>query len=413
MKRIFILLSIFIPLLALAITPDQVENVHRADRTRYVTDQAGVLSPEALAQADAILADIWKASSAEAVAVIVPDISGAEINDYATELFSLWGIGKNDKDNGILVLISVGDRKAVIRTGYGAEGVLPDVLASRIIRNDMAPEFREGNYSEGVLKALSSLRTITTDPEAREELMSEHANDEGADDSGSNLFVLYLLMAVITGVAMLVFVIIASVRSRRLPTAQRYKALQQWRLPALVVACLSLGCALPAYLLLIYLMRRTRLRKRLCPHCHTRMERVDEVNDNRYLTPSQDAEERLDSVDYDVWLCPSCGETDIIPYINTQRNYEECPVCHARAMVCTGKRILSQPTTLREGHGVYTYHCLNCGHDQNRPFTLPKVVAAPIIIGGGGGNGFGGGGGFSGGSFGGGMTGGGGASGGW
>ena len=82
-------------------------------------------------------------------------------------------------------------------------------------------------------------------------------------------------------------------------------------------------------------------------------------------------------------------------------------------MVCTGKRILSQPTTLREGHGVYTYHCLNCGHDQNRPFTLPKVVAAPIIIGGGGGNGFGGGGGFSGGSFGGGMTGGGGASGGW
>lgn len=68
---------------------------------------------------------MWRQSSAEPVVVIVPDLSGADVDDYATELFSLWGIGKKDKDNGVLVLISINDRRAAIRTGYGAEGCFP------------------------------------------------------------------------------------------------------------------------------------------------------------------------------------------------------------------------------------------------------------------------------------------------
>ena len=133
-----------------------------------MTDQAGVLSTGARQQADSILADIWRQSSAEPVVVIVPDLSGADVDDYATELFTLWGIGKKDKDNGVLILISVGDRRAAIRTGYGAEGVLPDVIASRIIRNDMAPHFKQADYESGVLASLGTIHSVLTDPEARE-----------------------------------------------------------------------------------------------------------------------------------------------------------------------------------------------------------------------------------------------------
>lgn len=415
-KYLLILLTLLLlPAITTAVTPDKVDNVHLTDRTRYVTDQAGALSPQARQAADSLLADIWRQSSAEPVAVIVPDLSGADIDDYATELFSLWGIGKKDKDNGVLMLISVGDRRAAIRTGYGAEGVLPDVIASRIIRNDMAPEFKNGNYDAGVLAALRTLHTTLTDSVARQELMSQYANDAGARRSNddTDFFATYLTIAVVIGLGFLGWVLLRSASTRRLPTAQRFHALQQMQLPALVASFLTIGCALPAYLLLIMLMRRTRLRKRLCPRCNTRMERVDEVNDNRYLTPAQDAEERLDSVDYDVWLCPSCGETDIIPYINPKKNYTVCDNCGARACVCTGHRVLVKPTTMHQGQGVTTYRCLNCGNNRQKPYTIPKVVTPPIIIGGGG-NGFGGGGGgFSGGSFGGGMTGGGGASGGW
>lgn len=403
-----------IPLLTFGITPKEVENVHVADRTRFVTDQAGVMSEGARRQADALLSDMWKQSSAEPVVVIVPDLSGADIDDYATELFSLWGIGKKDKDNGVLVLISTGDRRAAIRTGYGVEGVLPDVIASRIIRNDMAPHFREGDYEGGVLAALNTIHAALTDDEAREYLMSEYANDADAGDDidGETLFKAYLILSIIIGTAFLIWVLFTSARTRNLPTANRFRALQQLQLPAAVASFGTLGCCIPAFLLLVLLMRRTRLHKRLCPNCHTRMERVDEVNDNRYLTPAQDAEEQLDSVDYDVWLCPACGETDIIPYVNPKKNYEVCDHCGARASVCTGHRVLIRPTTMREGQGVTTYRCLHCGNNTQRPYTIPKVIATPVIIGGGGGRGFGGGG-FSGGSFGGGMTGGGGASGGW
>ena len=154
----------------------------------------------------------------------------------------------------------------------------------------------------------------------------------------------------------------------------------------------------------------------LCPNCHHKMRRLDEQTDNQYLTPAQDAEERLNSVDYDVWLCDNCGEVDILPYVNRSVNYKVCQRCGARAAVLASERIVQKPTYRSDGIAIKDYVCRNCGHHNPEQHKIPKLPPeAPIIIGGigGAGRGFGGGGGFSGGSFGGGMTGGGGASGGW
>lgn len=68
--------------------------MHVADRTRYVTDMAGMLSPAAIARTDSILAGVWRASSAEPVVVIVDNLDGEDIDDYVTELFDLWRPGK-------------------------------------------------------------------------------------------------------------------------------------------------------------------------------------------------------------------------------------------------------------------------------------------------------------------------------
>ena len=117
-------------------------------------------------------------------------------------------------------------------------------------------------------------------------------------------------------------------------------------------------------------------------------------------------------MDYDVWLCPSCGETDVLPYVNRASSFRECEQCHARTARLSAERILRQPTTAAEGRGVREYSCLNCRHITRVPYTIarkPPVVVVPL--GGGGGGNFGGG--SFGGGFGGGMTGGGGASGGW
>ena len=103
-----------------AITVDEVPNVHVADRARYVSNPDGILSAEAVSRLDAQLASIWQSTSAEVVVVAVDEIDPSMTPDeFATALFEKWGVGKKDKDNGVIVLISRGDRKAVIRTGYG------------------------------------------------------------------------------------------------------------------------------------------------------------------------------------------------------------------------------------------------------------------------------------------------------
>ena len=127
------------------------------------------------------------------------------------------------------------------------------------------------------------------------------------------------------------------------------------------------------------------------------------------MTRQQDVVYKIDSVDYDVWLCDICGETDILPFVNTASTYKVCPHCGARASSLRSDRIVSNPTTTREGQGVKDYMCRNCGYQTHVPYNiakLPPVIVVPGRFGGGGGNGFGGG--FGGGSFGGGMTGGGG-----
>lgn len=408
-----------------AIGIDEVPNVHVADRTRYVSNPSGVLSDEAVGRLDSEIASLWDDTSVELVVVAVDRIdSSLTPEEFATKLFEKWGIGKQDKDNGVLVLLSRDDHAAIIRTGYGVEGALPDIIAGRIIRNVMFPLYREGKYDEGTAAGIGSIAEVLRNPELAEELKSKYASDSrrGLDNdlSGAELFNMYLGLAATVAVALLLLVIYAVFSSRKLGDVQRYRALDQYRTLVLFGLFFTLGMALPAALILGLKMKRIRRHRRDCPHCGTRMELIDEEHDNDYLTPAQDTEERINSIDYDVWHCPRCHQTEILPYINRQNNYTVCDRCGARAMSLVDRRTLRQPTVSAEGEGVDIYMCKNCGNQHQKRFRIPRkpdpaaAVAAEAILGSAlGRGGSGGGGGFSGGSFGGGMTGGGGAGGRW
>lgn len=400
---------------AVARSIEDVPNVHVADARRYVSNPDDVLSPSAVARLDSILADLWRQTSSEVVVVAVGDMSGVDVDTYATELFSSWGIGKKDNDNGLLILISRDDRRAALRTGYGLEGVLPDAVCGRIIRNVMAPAFKEGDYDGGTIEAVSSVARIISNPDVAAEVRSRYANDAppSEDEDFSSLLRMILVYAcVMTAVAFgLVFVNLR--RSRRESPQERYVSLNSMRLPVLVLSGVGLGLPALAYLFMNRKLRKLRNEKRLCPNCSHEMVKMDEEHDNDYLTPAQDTEEKLNSVDYDVWLCNNCGETDVIPFVNSESPYMTCPVCGAKACNLVATRTLVKPTTTREGRGERIYRCHNCRKESAVPYNIAKVAVPPVVIIPGGGRGFGGGGGFSGGSFGGGMTGGGGASGGW
>ncbi|MDE6498813.1 MAG: TPM domain-containing protein [Muribaculaceae bacterium] len=378
-----------------------------------VADPDGILSPAVRASIDSAITVMRRATTAEMAVVVVEDIDDPEdIDEYATELFTRWGIGKKDRDNGVLIVVARDRRKAVIRTGYGAEGVLPDIVCGTILRHDMFPAFREGDYDTGVRRGVETVTRLLTDPDAAAELQSQLR--EQSDREDDRAFHAYLNLAAIVAAGMLIVLIIRLLAIRRRDRFERYKALEKFKAPYLVLGFITLGMGMVAALWLVLTLKYLRDGRRHCPNCGTRMRKIDEVHDNDYLTPSQDLEERVGSVDYDVWLCPTCGETDILPYVNNASSLRECEHCHARTARLTADRTLRRATPTAEGRGVREYTCMNCRHVTSVPYTIAKTP--PIIIlppGGGGGrsSGFGGGGGFGG--FGGGMTGGGGASGGW
>lgn len=396
---------------------EDIPNVHVADRNQFVSNPDGVLSEHAVTQLNNMLRSVWDRTSAEIAVVAVADTDRPDdIDGFATDLFEKWGIGKEDNDNGLLVLIARDSRRAVIRTGQGMEGVVPDIIAGRILRDKMFPRFKEEDYDGGTMAATMELAKIVSDPRYADELKSKYANDSratrGSDFDADEFFNWFLKVAIFAGVVALIIVIFVSVSGRKKDPQITYRNLGNLKFPLLFVSCITLGAALPALLVLLWSMKRIRTRPRLCPNCNTTMHRLDEQTDNNYLTPSQDAEERYNSVDYDVWLCPNCNETDIIPYVNRKTNYTTCEHCGARLSTLTGDRTIVRPTTRSEGRGVKTFTCLSCGHRKDIPYNIARLPVPPVVILPGGG-GFGRGGGFSGGSFGGGSTMGGGASGGW
>jgi uncharacterized protein len=125
--------------------------------TGRVNDNAQILSENARKSLSETLKEQENKTTDQIVILTIPSLEGESIEDYANRVFNEWKIGQKDKDNGILMLIVPDERKMRIEVGYGLESVMPDVLAGRIIRNIMAPSFREGDYDGGITKGAQAV----------------------------------------------------------------------------------------------------------------------------------------------------------------------------------------------------------------------------------------------------------------
>lgn len=167
-----------------------------ANPPRLVNDFAGLMTPGQQDELETQLVAYDKSSSVQIAIVTVKSIGEYEISQYAAELFTRWGIGHKDKDNGVLVFASSEDRKMWIITGNGINAVLPDALCGRIVRNEMVPEFKAGNYYSGFQKAVNAIVAASK---------GEYKNDAPPEDSpGAGAFpVLFVIIAVV--IAIMIF----------------------------------------------------------------------------------------------------------------------------------------------------------------------------------------------------------------
>jgi uncharacterized protein len=125
--------------------------------TGRVVDEAGILSPGARERLAATSKAHEEKTSNQVIVLTLPTLDGESIEDYATRAFAAWKLGQAGKDNGVLVIVVPNDRRMRIEVGYGLEGTLPDVVAARIIREQMTPRFKAGDYDGGVLDGVNAI----------------------------------------------------------------------------------------------------------------------------------------------------------------------------------------------------------------------------------------------------------------
>lgn len=164
---------------------------------RLVNDFAGMMSKQEAAELEAKLLEYEKTSSTQITVVTLTNLGGYEVAQYGAELFNRWGVGQDGKDNGVLIIASKEDRKINITTGYGLEGALTDIISGRIIRNEIVPQFKTGNYYAGFDKAADAIIAATK---------GEYKAEEDYNHGKGNLPPI-VIIGIIIGIIILAFLI--------------------------------------------------------------------------------------------------------------------------------------------------------------------------------------------------------------
>lgn len=154
-KKFKTIISLFI-LLIIAFSSNVMAVVSQTNEF-YVNDYAGILTQEVEDYIIQTNIELEQKTGAQIVVVTVDSLGGQTIEEYATELFRQFGIGDADKNNGVLLLCSTGDRMFRIEVGYGLEGTLTDGKTGNIQDEYIIPYLRNNNYNEGIKNGFNAV----------------------------------------------------------------------------------------------------------------------------------------------------------------------------------------------------------------------------------------------------------------
>lgn len=157
-----------------------------------VVDKAGILSRNEFNKIENFLLDLNNRSQIQIAVLIVPSLEGESIEDYSMQVAEKWKLGDKEKDSGALLLVAVKDKKLRIEVGYGLEENLTDSRSGQIIRNFIAPQFRSGNYGEGIYDGIKAMAAYASEDES---LLKEIAVSDEDDEGGFPHILLFLIFA--------------------------------------------------------------------------------------------------------------------------------------------------------------------------------------------------------------------------
>lgn len=173
----FLLISSFLFVQSISAQRTKVPAPEDKVRT-YVTDKTGTLTSTQLQALETKLSNFDKETSTQVVVWMVPTLDGGSLEETSFKIAEQNGIGQKGKNNGVLLFIAKDDRKLRIEVGYGLEGALTDALCSQIIRKEITPSFKKGNFYDGIIAGVDAIMKAT-----KGEYTADKKDEKGIDGS--------------------------------------------------------------------------------------------------------------------------------------------------------------------------------------------------------------------------------------
>lgn len=314
----------------------------------HINDYAGLLSAAEEEKLDAQLKAVQIESEVQVQIVTIPSIRHygylGQADSFATELFNRWGIGNATLSNGVLLLISKEDRYIRIELGNGYGRDYDDVSTS-IIAKEIAPFFKHNEFYNGIQAGINAILAELLQADvnnsgdllvkAKTKISTLYGNGLSTLDKTTHWFSQFIPTNTVTTVVIIIGALISSLIG--------YAAIRKWR----------------------------RNKPRNCPNCNRIMQRLNENKDDHYLLGPQALEERLKSVDYDVWLCNLCRHTTITRYSRWFSAYGLCRGCNYKTLEAD-TTIIEHATTSSSGKKRIDESCKNCDYTNTYYRKIPK-----------------------------------------
>ncbi len=143
-----VVLIIFNSAMVKAVTPEPPERP-----LNYVVDLAGIVDPSTELKLNALLKELETRTGAQMLILTINSLDGESIEEFSISVAEKWKLGQKGRDNGLLITVSVKDRKYRFEVGYGLEGILPDSFVGTLGRRILVPNFKRGDFSRGLYQA--------------------------------------------------------------------------------------------------------------------------------------------------------------------------------------------------------------------------------------------------------------------
>ncbi len=168
--------------------------------TEHVTDNANIIDNEYKQKIIELADNIEKNTTVEIAILTIESLEGDTPENYAINTFRKSGVGKKDKNNGLLILVSKNDRKYRFEVGYGLEGTIPDAMKVPIGDKIITPNFKNGDYGKGIYESMIVIDALITN---NTEVISKYGLNQTETDIPVWLIILIIFIIIIIVIALL------------------------------------------------------------------------------------------------------------------------------------------------------------------------------------------------------------------